>query len=77
VSVFVLGCCYPCSILTRYIVGHQNSVNHILKDNGRDAFYVPSPTVSLELLFRLYSVPLNLMFAAHILHGRPGPFRLH
>ncbi|KAF8164850.1 hypothetical protein B0H34DRAFT_648623 [Crassisporium funariophilum] len=28
-----------------YIAGHQNSVNQILKDNGRDAFYVPSPTL--------------------------------
>ncbi|TFK74366.1 hypothetical protein BDN72DRAFT_833278 [Pluteus cervinus] len=28
-----------------YIAAHQNSVNQILKDNGRDAFYVPSPTI--------------------------------
>lgn len=28
-----------------YIVGHQNSVNQILKDNGRDYDYVPSPTL--------------------------------
>ncbi|KAF8811858.1 hypothetical protein BYT27DRAFT_7088513 [Phlegmacium glaucopus] len=28
-----------------YIAGHQNSVNQILKDNGRDSFYVPSPTL--------------------------------
>ncbi|KDR76711.1 hypothetical protein GALMADRAFT_225654 [Galerina marginata CBS 339.88] len=28
-----------------YIVGHQNSVNQILKDNGRDSNYVPSPTL--------------------------------
>ena len=28
-------------------MGHQNSVNQILKDNGRDSYYVPSPTVSL------------------------------
>jgi len=27
-------------------VAHQNSVNQIVKDNGRDAWYVPSPTVS-------------------------------
>lgn len=24
---------------------HGNSVNQVLKDNGRDSFYVPSPTV--------------------------------
>ncbi|GLB33262.1 hypothetical protein LshimejAT787_0101460 [Lyophyllum shimeji] len=28
-----------------YACGHTNSVNQMLKDNGRDAFYVPSPTV--------------------------------
>ncbi|KAF8811878.1 hypothetical protein BYT27DRAFT_7088549 [Phlegmacium glaucopus] len=28
-----------------YIAGHQNSANQILKDNGRDSFYVPSPTL--------------------------------
>ncbi|KDR74467.1 hypothetical protein GALMADRAFT_71149 [Galerina marginata CBS 339.88] len=28
-----------------YIVGHENSVNQILKDNGRDSNYVPSPTL--------------------------------
>lgn len=28
-----------------YVAAHQNSVNQILKDNGRDSFYVPSPIV--------------------------------
>ncbi|KAJ6543867.1 hypothetical protein B0H19DRAFT_1168706 [Mycena capillaripes] len=28
-----------------YDVAHGNSANQILKDNGRDSFYVPSPTV--------------------------------
>ncbi|KAF7433505.1 hypothetical protein PC9H_005461 [Pleurotus ostreatus] len=28
-----------------YEVAHGNSVNQIIKDNGRDSFYVPSPTV--------------------------------
>ncbi|PPQ76278.1 hypothetical protein CVT26_009714 [Gymnopilus dilepis] len=28
-----------------YLAAHQNSVNHILKDNGRDASYVPSPAL--------------------------------
>ncbi|KAJ7241979.1 hypothetical protein C8J57DRAFT_1367999 [Mycena rebaudengoi] len=28
-----------------YDVAHGNSVNQILKDNGRDAYYVPSPTL--------------------------------
>ncbi|TFK43069.1 hypothetical protein BDQ12DRAFT_596142 [Crucibulum laeve] len=28
-----------------YTSAHQNSVNQILKDNGRDSFYVPSPTI--------------------------------
>ncbi|KAJ7895968.1 hypothetical protein B0H14DRAFT_3081123 [Mycena olivaceomarginata] len=28
-----------------YDVAHGNSANQILKDNGRDAFYVPSPTI--------------------------------
>ncbi|KAF8919143.1 hypothetical protein CPB85DRAFT_881024 [Mucidula mucida] len=28
-----------------YTVVHGNSVNQLIKDNGRDAFYVPSPTV--------------------------------
>ncbi|KAF9448401.1 hypothetical protein P691DRAFT_669523 [Macrolepiota fuliginosa MF-IS2] len=26
-----------------YVAAHQNSVNQIIKDNGRDSFYVPSP----------------------------------
>ncbi|KAJ7667582.1 hypothetical protein DFH06DRAFT_983175, partial [Mycena polygramma] len=30
-----------------YDVAHTNSANQILKDNGRDAFYVPSPTLVL------------------------------
>ncbi|KAF7313376.1 hypothetical protein HMN09_00493300 [Mycena chlorophos] len=28
-----------------YEVAHGNSANQILKDNGRDSFYVPSPTI--------------------------------
>ncbi|KDR76712.1 hypothetical protein GALMADRAFT_139606 [Galerina marginata CBS 339.88] len=28
-----------------YLVSHQNSINQIVKDNGRDSFYVPSPTL--------------------------------
>ncbi|KAG6853509.1 hypothetical protein C0991_003704 [Blastosporella zonata] len=28
-----------------YISAHDNSINQILKDNGRDSYYVPSPTV--------------------------------
>jgi len=28
-----------------YSVAHENSVNQLVKDNGRDFFYVPSPTV--------------------------------
>ncbi|KAJ3509093.1 hypothetical protein NLJ89_g5402 [Agrocybe chaxingu] len=28
-----------------YVAGHQNSVNQIIKDNGRDFYYVPSPTL--------------------------------
>ncbi|KAF9464261.1 hypothetical protein BDZ94DRAFT_1216732 [Collybia nuda] len=28
-----------------YLAGHDNSINHMLKDNGRDSWYVPSPTV--------------------------------
>ncbi|KAF9526688.1 hypothetical protein CPB83DRAFT_769770 [Crepidotus variabilis] len=32
-------------LISPYIAGHQNSVNQMLKDNGRDSFYVPSPTL--------------------------------
>lgn len=28
---------------------HGNSINQMLKDNGRDAYYVPSPTVCVEV----------------------------
>jgi len=39
-------------LLRRYSLAyetlHGNSVNQILKDNGRDSFYVPSPTVGLD-----------------------------
>ncbi|KAG6898724.1 hypothetical protein C0993_004840 [Termitomyces sp. T159_Od127] len=28
-----------------YVNAHQNSVNQLVKDNGRDLWYVPSPTV--------------------------------
>ncbi|KAG5639156.1 hypothetical protein H0H81_006415 [Sphagnurus paluster] len=28
-----------------YVVAHENSIHQIIKDNGRDSFYVPSPTV--------------------------------
>ena len=28
-----------------FVVAHDNSINQMLKDNGRDFFYVPSPTV--------------------------------
>lgn len=33
-----------------YVAAHQNSVNQILKDNGRDSFYVPSRIVCLFTL---------------------------
>ncbi|KAJ7087271.1 hypothetical protein B0H15DRAFT_843326 [Mycena belliarum] len=33
------------NLLAVYDVAHGNSANQILKDNGRDAFYVPSPTL--------------------------------
>ncbi|KAF8883434.1 hypothetical protein BD779DRAFT_1443935 [Infundibulicybe gibba] len=33
------------NLLRAYVTAHNNSVNQMLKDNGRDAFYVPSPTV--------------------------------
>ncbi|KAJ7499386.1 hypothetical protein FB451DRAFT_1205266 [Mycena latifolia] len=33
------------NLLPVYDVAHGNSANQILKDNGRDAFYVPSPTL--------------------------------
>jgi len=28
-----------------YITSHQNGINQMLKDNGRDFYYVPSPTI--------------------------------
>ncbi|KAF7331706.1 hypothetical protein MKEN_00050400 [Mycena kentingensis (nom. inval.)] len=33
------------SLRPAYNVAHGNSANQILKDNGRDAYYVPSPTL--------------------------------
>ena len=39
-----------CIFFLRYIAGHQNSVNQMIKDNGRDAKYVPNPTVFLFLI---------------------------
>ncbi|KAJ7122886.1 hypothetical protein C8R44DRAFT_156846 [Mycena epipterygia] len=33
------------NLLPVYDVAHGNSANQILKDNGRDSFYVPSPTL--------------------------------
>ena len=30
-----------------FYVAHDNSINQMVKDNGRDFFYVPSPTVSV------------------------------
>ncbi|KAJ7047805.1 hypothetical protein C8F04DRAFT_1060170 [Mycena alexandri] len=33
------------NLSTVYDVAHGNSANQLLKDNGRDAFYVPSPTL--------------------------------
>jgi len=30
-----------------FFVAHDNSINHMVKDNGLDRFYVPSPTVGL------------------------------
>jgi len=32
-----------------FFVAHDNSVNQMVKDNGRDRFYVPSPTVGLVI----------------------------
>ena len=34
-----------------FYVAHDNSINQMVKDNGRDLFYVPSPTVGLATLF--------------------------
>ncbi|KAJ7163791.1 hypothetical protein C8R43DRAFT_1122758 [Mycena crocata] len=33
------------NLLAVYDVAHGNSANQLLKDNGRDAYYVPSPTL--------------------------------
>jgi len=33
-----------------FFVAHDNSINQMVKDNGRDRFYVPSPTVSPTVL---------------------------
>ncbi|KAJ6567347.1 hypothetical protein DFH09DRAFT_457648 [Mycena vulgaris] len=33
------------NLLPVYDVAHGNSANQVLKDNGRDAYYVPSPTL--------------------------------
>ena len=32
-----------------FYVAHDNSINQMVKDNGRDHFYVPSPTVGLVI----------------------------
>ena len=32
-----------------FFVAHDNSINQMVKDNGRDRFYVPSPTVGLVI----------------------------
>ena len=52
---------YPLQNATRYLnttnknpafyVAHDNSINQMVKDNGRDFFYVPSPTVGPATLF--------------------------
>ena len=46
-----------------FVVAHDNSINQMLKDNGRDFFYVPSPTVG--------PVPLHTtIFNLNFLIGR-------
>lgn len=32
-----------------FFVAHDNSINQMVKDNGRDRFYVPSPTVGIVI----------------------------
>lgn len=50
-NVYVLLCCVlpfavELTLRFRYIVTHQNSINSLLKDNGPEAGYRPSPSVS-------------------------------
>ena len=39
-----------------FYVAHDNSINQMVKDNGRDFFYVPSPTVGPIVSSRLTSI---------------------
>ncbi len=56
-----------------YTVVHGNSVNQLIKDNGRDAFYVPSPTVwsTLFLLHRPYLIKSSQVVSYT---GSTGPY---
>ncbi|KAJ7672817.1 hypothetical protein B0H17DRAFT_947419 [Mycena rosella] len=57
-------------LLPVYDVAHGNSANQILKDNGRDAFYVPSPTL-VSFLVSLFRLDADLLLTG-VFTGR-GP----
>ena len=43
-----------------FYVAHDNSINQMVKDNGRDFFYVPSPTVGPMVSSRLTNISSDL-----------------
>jgi len=51
-----------------FYVAHDNSVNQMVKDNGRDRFYVPSPTVSPAVPLHATSFLIWTYLTGHFFH---------
>lgn len=60
-----------------YEAAHQNSVNQMIKDNGRDSWYVPSPIVCPTPLLVYISRQPTSLGIGYIVHNRRRRLRVH
>lgn len=63
--------------LTAFSIAHENSVDQMVKDNGRDMWYVPSPLVCVLFSSCSKSDLLLESVLGCIFHGRRGSARVY
>lgn len=60
-----------------FFVAHDSSINQMVKDNGRDSFYVPSPTVGLVVPSHITFFLTLACFTGRFFHWRHWTRGIH